>query len=55
MSALGVTEPFGEGNEGLYEELHLFRTYYSPEATDVVTVSPGEITAQPGHVWQETA
>ena len=51
----GATEPFGGGNEGLLENLHLFRIYGSPDGTNIVTVLPGDITAQPGRAWQETA
>ena len=46
----GVKEPFGGGSEGLLENLHLFRIYGSADGTDIVTVSPGEITAQLGCV-----
>ena len=43
------------GNEFLWENLNLFRSYGSPDGTDIVIVSPGEITAQPGRKWQKTA
>ena len=43
------------GNEDLLENLHLFKINGSPDGTDIVTVSPGEIAAQPGRVWRETA
>ena len=41
---------FGSGNGGLWKKLQLFRIYGSPDATDIVTVSPREITAQAGRV-----
>ena len=43
------------GNEGLWEKLHLFRIFGFPDGTYNVTVSPSEITARPGRVWQKTA
>ena len=59
---LGVTELFGRGNEGLWENVYstlgkptFFRIYGSPDGTDIMTVSPGEIAAQSGSVWQEVA
>ena len=41
---LGITEPFGGGNEGLWENLHLFRVYGSPDGTDIMAISPREMT-----------
>ena len=55
MPPLGVKEPFGGDNEGLEKTSIFFRTHCSPVGTDIVTVSLGKITAQPGRVWQETA
>ena len=49
-ATLGETEPFGGVNEGLYENLSLFRIYGSSNGADFVSVSPGEITTQPGHI-----
>ena len=49
MPPLGPTEPFGGGNEGLWENF-LFRIYGSPDRAKIVTVSPGDITAQPDGV-----
>ena len=38
MSRLGVMEPSGGGNKGIWENLHLFRIYDSrPDGTDIVT------------------
>ena len=44
MPSLWVAEPFGGGNEGLCENLHLFRIYGSPDGTNIMTLSRGEIT-----------
>ena len=47
MSLLGVTAPFGGGNENLRKPLgkpSLKKNFDSPDGTDIVTVSPGEIT-----------
>ena len=41
---LRVTEPFCGGNEGLWENYHLFRIYGSPDGTVIVTVLPDGIT-----------
>ena len=54
MPLFGASEPFGGGNEGLWENLHFLRMYGSPDGTDI-TDSLGEVTAQPGRVWQEKA
>ena len=53
MPPLEVAEPFGGSNEGLLENLHLFRIDSSSDGTGIV-ISPGESTAQPGWVLQET-
>ena len=53
MPPLGAAEPFGGGNEGPWEDLHLFGICDSPDGTEIVTVSPSEITAYSGRVWQE--
>ena len=45
MPLLGIMEPFGGINEGLWESLDPFRNYGSHDRTDIVTVSSGEITA----------
>ena len=37
MPPLGVMESSGGGDEGLWENLHLFRIYDSPDGTDSVT------------------
>ena len=50
MPSLGVTVLFGGGNEGLWENLHPFTIYGSPDGIEIVTVLLGEITAQPGRV-----
>ena len=41
---------FGGGYEDPWENLHLFRRHGSPDWVDIVTVSPGEITAQPARI-----
>ena len=51
----GGNGPSGGGNEGLWRNLHFFRIYGSPDRTDIVTVSAGEITAQADRVWQGAA
>ena len=50
MPPLGVTEPVGGGNEGLWENLRLFRICGSRDRTDTMTVPPCEITVQPGRI-----
>ena len=54
-ASFGGNGTLRRGDEGLWENLHLFRTDGSADGTCIVAVSPGDVTAYPGRVSQETA